>query len=96
MRYTLSLEVKLIEMDEPQPPADAPRPGSDPLENMAHAATKMLSTMAIAPIGMRFPLPPGGLEMHKTVIVTAGSFAGVSGILAQFDDLVREIELERG
>ncbi len=96
MRYTLSLEVKLIEMDEPPAMTDPPRPGTDPLEGMAHAATRMLNTLAVPSLGpMRFPLPPGGLEMRKTVVVSAGSFAGAAGIMAQFDELIKEIELER-
>jgi hypothetical protein len=97
MRYTLSLEVKLIEMDEPPTMPDLPaRPGADPLEGMAHAATRMLNTLAVpAGIPFRYPLPPGGLEMHKTVVVSAGSFAGAAGIMAQFDELIKQIELER-
>ena len=72
------------------------RPSADPLEGMAHAATKMLNTMALPMINpMRPFLPPGGLEMRRAVIVTAGSFAGVAGILEEFDQLIKEIELER-
>jgi hypothetical protein len=92
MRYTLTAEIKLIEIEEPAAPAE-PKPGADPIEHMARGVTTMLS--AFGPTIGRYPLPPGGLNYNKTVIVSAGSFAGIAGILQQFHDLMQEIELER-
>jgi hypothetical protein len=92
VRYTLTAEIKLIEIEEPTAPAE-PKPGADPIEHMARGVTTMLT--AFGPASLRFPTPPGGLNYNKTVIVSAGSFAGIAEILSQFHALIQQIELER-
>jgi hypothetical protein len=96
MRYTLSLEVKLIEMDEPPHNAGSAGATWRGSSRGNWPTPQPANTLAVpAGIPFRYPLPPGGLEMHKTVVVSAGSFAGAAGIMAQFDELIKQIELER-
>jgi hypothetical protein len=89
-RYALSVEVKLIEIpgqfNEPPEPI---RESDDPMKMAAQLFNRVANPPAIPAIMYE---QPAGLNFRKACTVTVSEFMGLSRILCDFDELVKQIE----
>lgn len=88
MRYTLAVEVKLIEVPE-APELPEIRPGSDPLQGAVAMMTGTIGRMTAPPAFMG---NPAGFDFRKQIQMTVPDFRRACEIVARFDDLATDIE----
>lgn len=86
MKYALTIEVKLVEQPDDDPPSI--RPGSDPLQGAMQVMTGAIG---------RFTMPQmsTGFDFRKQVEVRVQDFKSLAEIIGRFDNLVHEIEAEK-
>jgi hypothetical protein len=90
-RYMMSLELKLVELPEPEHESEI-RPGDDPMQTVS----RMLTRVMPSPGAIAMPYAqPSGFDFRKQVAVTVPSFSGLAKIIEQYDQLTQQIELER-
>lgn len=94
MRYTLSIELKMVEIPEPlECPAGVSE--TDPVQMLGKVATGIMSSIGPGSI-VALPRMPGGMDFRRAAAITVPNVAGLGRIAQQFDDLVNQIQLERG
>ncbi len=93
-RYSLSVEVKLIELpNQFDPPEEPLMVSDDPMKTAADLMGKMVS--AASRPAMPWPEQPAGMNFHKSATVTVNGFGGLADIVLKFDELTTQIEAER-
>lgn len=91
MKYTLAVEVKLIEIpDEPEAPEI--RPGDDPLKAMTGVLTGIAAPMLHPPVFMG---SAAGFDFRKATEIRVSNFGALAQIISRFDELVADIEHEK-
>jgi hypothetical protein len=100
-RYVMHVEVKLIEVNEPEPieePIEKRHGDENPLTTISSMMTKVANGIMAAP-AIPFPaIPfsqPGGIDWRRSAMITAGSVQTITKIIEQFEELTNEISLER-
>jgi hypothetical protein len=88
--YVLHIHVRLVETEEVPEPIEV-RPGSDPVTAFSNIANRVLTVPRMA---QPFMEPPQ-LTMQKQVPITVQNFADLTQILAQFETLTSEIEVQK-
>jgi hypothetical protein len=99
MRYMLNVEVKLIEMDEPDVPeeplqVDTAGLNDDPMVAFKSIGAQALKLMKppVGGFGMPFTLP-AGLDYRKSVSISVPNFVGIVEVLGKYETLTRELQL---
>ena len=92
MKYTLAVEVKLVQIPDAPEPLDMPQPGSDPLSGMVKVASGLMAGVRQVPA---FFGPPPGFDFRKQTEISVADFAALALIIGRFDNLVSDIEAEK-
>jgi hypothetical protein len=88
------VEVKIVEV--PEIPEFKMPEGADPLASIGKTMMGLAQQMQPGPVIIPSPYAlPTGLDFRKSASITASSFATLAKIVEQFEQLTREIELER-
>lgn len=90
MKYTLAVELKLIEIPDDEP-VSMPRQGSDPLQGAVAVMTGAIGRFAHP---MSFG-PPAGFDFRKQITISVADFHGLAAIIGRFDELTNDIEHEK-
>ena len=89
-RYVLAVEVKLIELPnqfaEPEPELIA---SDDPMKLAAQIMGQMGKAAVAYPTGYQ---QSAGFDFRKSCTVSVSDFMGLSRIICDFDELVKQIE----
>ena len=87
MKYSLAVEVKLVQIPEAPEPIELPRESDNPMAIVATLANGVMP-------GMQYPnfSQPAGFDFRKQITVSAQDFPALAQIIGKFDNLVSEIE----
>lgn len=87
-RYSLSIEVKLIELPDQFREPDEPPP-DDPVKLLTVMGQRALAMPAV-PVFQQ----PQGFDWRKNATITVTNFLALAKVLEQYDELTRRIESE--
>jgi hypothetical protein len=90
MRYALNLEVKLVELPEPEPE----RQLGDPLAAMAKAATDIFANAPAMLQSHAFYGSPAGFDFRKSTQISAPTFQHLAEVIGRFQSLMDELEMQ--
>ena len=93
MRYSLSVEIKLVEMPEPPSETEAIE-GADPMAALGKMATGLLTSIRPGEV-YHMPRMPAGMDFRTTVAVSAPGVEGLCKIINRFDALCSQLQLEQ-
>jgi len=88
VKYSLAVEVKLVQIPEEPEPIEPPRESDNPMSFVANLANRVVPNMYA---NVNFA-QPAGFEFRKQITVSAQDFPALAQIIGKFDNLVSEIE----